>query len=181
MAGSVENVYAQALLEIGREDGNLKELHEEIQALSGIFDENRDFARLLSSPSMTPDEKTKLLKSVFEGRISASALNFLCVLAEKNRCAYLGKIAAELKKGYYDDAGIAEVTVTTAVPLKDGARERLIEKLSRKYDKTIDLVEKTDPAIIGGMIVVCGDNMLDGSVRTKLENMQKQIRDMAAD
>ena len=44
MAGSVENVYAQALLEIGREDGNLKELHEEIQALSGIFDENRDFA-----------------------------------------------------------------------------------------------------------------------------------------
>ena len=44
-----------------------------------------------------------------------------------------------------------------------------------------DLVEKTDPAIIGGMIVVCGDNMLDGSVRTKLENMQKQIRDMAAD
>lgn len=60
MAGSVENVYAQALLEIGREDGNLKELHEEIQALSGIFDENRDFARLLSSPSMTPMKRPSL-------------------------------------------------------------------------------------------------------------------------
>ena len=96
---------------------------------------------------MTPDEKTKLIKSVFEGRISASALNFLCVLAEKNRCAYLGKIAAELKKGYYEDAGIAEVTVTTAVPLKDGARERLIEKLSKKYDRLSTLWKRPTPQL----------------------------------
>ena len=86
----------------------------------------------------------------------------------------------EFRKGYYEMSGISEVTVTTAVPLKAQAREKLTEKLQKMYGSRIILVEKTDPSIVGGMIVSCGDSMLDGSVKTKLENMHKQIKDMIA-
>ncbi len=180
MAGSVENIYAQALLEIGREDGTLKELDSEMNALGGIFADNPEFVSVLNSPTVTEAEKLELIRSVFGGKISETALNFLCVLAEKNRIGYISGIAEELRRGYYEDAGIAEVTVITAAALKDEQKQRLKEKLAAMYGKSIILKEKTDPSIMGGMIVRCGDRMLDGSVKTKLENMQKQIKDMIA-
>ena len=180
MAGSVEKVYAQALLEIGREDGTLGELNDEISSLDAVFSENPEFVRILNAPTVTEEEKITLIKNVFEGRISPTVLNFLCVIAEKNRVGYISGIAKELRNGYYEDAGIAEVTVTSAVQLKEEQKERLKEKLSAMFGKSIILREKTDPSIMGGMIVRCGDSTLDGSVKTKLENMHKQIKDMIA-
>lgn len=177
MAGSVENVYARALLEIAAEDGSMKELDEELQALDGIFSANPQLTEILCAPTVTDAEKTDLIKRVFDGRISKVSYNFLCVLAEKKRVGYLTGIAQEFRKGYYEAAGIAEAEVTTAVPLKDDARNRLIAKLQKKYGKTVILKEKVDPSIIGGMIVASGGSMMDGSVKTRLENMHKQIRE----
>lgn len=178
MAGSVENVYSRALLEIAAEDGSMKELDSELDALSEIFSANPELTDVLCAPTVTDEEKLSLIKSVFEGRVSATAFNFLCVLAEKNRCRYLRGIAQEFRNGYYEAAGIAEVTVTTVSPIKEDARERLVAKLEKKYGKTVILREKTDPSILGGMIVACGGSMMDGSVKTRLENMHKQIKDM---
>lgn len=180
MAGSVEKVYARALLEIAAEDGSAKELDEELDALSGIAAANPELTQALSAPTITDKEKLSLLESVFKGRISETSFNFLCVLTEKNRFKYLGAIAEEFRRGYYEMSGIAEVTVTTVIPLKAEARAKLLEKLKKMYGREIILKEKTDPGIIGGMIVACGDSMLDGSVKTKLENMHKQIKDMIA-
>lgn len=180
MAGSVENVYSRALLEIAAEDGSMKELDEELDALCGIFSANPELTEILCAPTVTDEEKLSLIKTVFEGKISDTALNFLCVLSEKNRCRYLQGIAEQFRNGYYESAGIAEATVTTAVPLKDDARERLRAKLEKKYGKTVILREKVDPSIMGGMIVSSGGSMMDGSVKTRLENMHKQIRDMVS-
>lgn len=180
MAGSVENVYSRALLEIAAEDGSMKELDEELNALSGIFSANPELTEVLCAPTVTDEEKLSLIKSVFEGRVSDTVFNFLCVLSEKNRCRYLPGIAEEFRNGYYEAAGIAEATVTTVIPLKDDARDRLKAKLEKKYGKTVILREKIDPSIIGGMIVSSGGFMMDGSVKTKLDNMHKQIKDMVS-
>lgn len=180
MAGSVEKVYARALLEIASEDKNAGELDEELNAAAEIFSDNPELTKALSAPTITEKEKLSLLENIFGGRISETAFNFLCVLTEKNRIKHLVPIVKEFRKGYYEMSGISEVTVTTAVPLKAQAREKLTEKLQKMYGSRIILVEKTDPSIVGGMIVSCGDSMLDGSVKTKLENMHKQIKDMIA-
>ncbi len=180
MAGSVEKVYAQALLEIAAEDGSAEEMNSELTALSEIFSANPALIDVLNAPTVTDAEKNKLIESVFKGRISEIMLNFLCVLTRKNRCGYLNGIAELFKKGYYDMAGIAEVTVTTVSRLKDDARRKLTAKLEKMYGKKIVLREKTDASIIGGMIVTCGDSMLDGSVKTKLEKMRSHVKDMIA-
>ena len=180
MAGSVETVYSRALLEIAAEDGSMKELDEELNALSGIFSANPELTEILSAPTVTDEEKLSLIKTVFEGKISVTALNFLCVLAEKNRCRYLSGIAEEFRNEYYEAAGIAEATVTTVIPLTDDARDKLKAKLEKKFGKTVILKEKIDPSIMGGMIVSAGGTMMDGSVKTKLENMHKQIKDMVS-
>ena len=180
MADSVEKVYARALLEIAAEDNIAKELNEELSALSEISVANPELCGILDAPTVTDKEKFDFLESVFKGRISDISYNFLSVLTSKGRFKYLPAIAEDFKKGCYDMCGIAEVIVTTAVPLKDEARQKLILKLNSKYGKEIILKEKVDPSIMGGMIVTYGDSMLDGSVKTKLEKMHKQIKDMIA-
>lgn len=180
MAGSVEKVYAGALLEIAHEDNSAKELDEELNAVAAIAEENPELIKALGSPALTDGEKQGLINNIFKGRISETSLNFLCLLTQKGRIKYLPRIAAEFRKGYYADNNISEVTVTTAVPLKPDAREKLSAKLQKMYGGRIILKEKVDPSIMGGMIVSRGDSMLDGSVRTKLDNMHKQIKDMIA-
>lgn len=170
LAENAETAYGQALLEIGIGDGSIEELCGEITALARIFDDNRDFAGLLSSPSVALARKEELIKSVFEGKISAVALNFLCVLAENGRLSLIGGIASELRRGYLEYAKITPVTVITAVPMNDKARERLAEKLKSRYGK-VTVTEKIAPEIIGGMIIICQNNMIDGSLRTRLKNI----------
>lgn len=180
MAGSVEKLYSDVMLEIAREDGSAEELDRELDTLCGIVRDNPELTAAMGAPTITDKEKVTILENIFKGRVSETTLNFLCVLAEKNRFGHLSGIAEEFRKGYYKMNGISEVTVTTAVPLKDNAREKLLQKLKKMYGGTIVLIEKVDPGIIGGMMISCGGSMMDGSVKTKLGDMHKQIKDMIA-
>lgn len=180
MAANAQKLYADVLLEIAKEDNIGETLDEELYALGEIIDENPELITAMSAPTITNSEKAEILGNIFGGRISEITLNFLCVLAEKNRFGYLKAISEEFRKAYYRMSGISEVTVTTAVPLKDAAREKLLAKLKKMYGGRILLREKVDPEILGGMVIACGDSMLDGSVKTSLGNMHRQIKEMIA-
>lgn len=180
MAGSVDKVYSEALLSIAREDNTAKETDSELYTLAQISRDNPELAAVLGAPTVTLDEKLSLTGKIFKGRVSEPVYNFLCVLVRKNRFGHLTGIAEQFRKSYYADYGINEVTVTTVIPLKDKAREKLIKKLKKMYGGDIILIEKTDPSLIGGMTLECGGRMLDGSVKTELEKLHRQIKDMAA-
>ncbi len=180
MTGSVENVYTEALMEIAEEEGSeaAAEINGELAALSRIFSENTELYAVLDSPIITDEEKKDLLRELFEGKISRTSYGLLYVLTENGRCRYLEAVAAKFKEEYYSLHGIAEVTVTTVKPLSDGQKQRLTEKLKKLYGREIILTEKIDASLVGGVAVSYGDSMLDGSVRTKLDGMKKQIKNM---
>lgn len=180
MTGSIEKVYSEALYELAKEDGTLGVISEELIAVSDIFSENAELYDILSAPTVTDKEKTELLDSIFGGKISVTALDFLCLAACKGRIRNLSGIAEALRTLRYTDEGIMEVTVTTVRALSDAQRTRLKEKLEAKYGRKIIMTEKTDPDMLGGVIVTCGDTMLDGSVRTKLDNMRTQLKNIIA-
>ncbi|MCM1577782.1 MAG: ATP synthase F1 subunit delta [Ruminococcus sp.] len=180
MATSVDKVYSAALMSIAREDKSAKKLDRELNTLSGIIADNPELTAVLCAPTVTGKEKLTLIEKIFKGKVSGTVYNFLCVLVSKNRFGSLCGICEEFRKEYYEEYGIREVTVTTVIPLKDKAKEKLMAKLRKMYGKEIILIEKTDPSILGGMIVTCGGSMLDGSVKTELDNMHRQIKDMVA-
>lgn len=180
MAGSVDKVYSEAMLSIAREDKCAKEMDKELSELAKICTDNPELAAVLGAPTVTLSEKLTLAEKIFKGRVSDTVYNFICVLVQKNRFDYLPDIAKAFRKAYYADYGIHEVTVTTVIPLSDKSREKLMKKLKKMYGGEIILIEKTDPSIIGGMTLQCGGSMLDGSVKTELEKMHRQIKDMAA-
>lgn len=180
MTGSIEKVYSQALFELSEESKTSDELLKELNSLSQIFSDNPELIKLLSAPTVSLDDKINVAKNIFSGKISETAMNFICVLTEKNRVSYLSKISQAYKNLYNAKNNIEEITVTTCIPLSEKLRTKLKERLETVYKKHVILQEKVDKSIIGGVIINYGNTMIDDSVKTKLENMQKQITDLIA-
>lgn len=176
MAGSVGNVYSEALFELAAEQNCAEETFDELMALKKIWKENPEVSKLLKSPTLSVGERLEATEKIFKGRVSDQIFNFLCVLTEKSRADHLPEIADSYKEKWYDKSGIAEVTVTSDRPLSDKQRDKLIDKLSKVYNKKIILEEKTDSSLIGGMKVSYNGTLLDGTVKTRLETLQKQIK-----
>jgi F-type H+-transporting ATPase subunit delta len=177
---TVEHVWAESLFELAVENNTLDSTDSELSGVVGIMEKNPGYLELLSSPTLSKEDKTAAIKGVWDGRVSGIFENFLCLLAEKGRIRYLFKIADEWKIRFYMAKGIAEAVVTTAVPLTDKQKEALIKKLSDKYGKKIVLKEIVDPSVIGGLSVRVGDELTDGTIKTKFENIQNSIKSATA-
>ncbi len=180
MTGSVEKVYSEALYELAAEDGSTDSLNEELKALSDIFASNPELYSVLGAPSVTQSEKEDLLEKVFGGRISDISFNFLCLAARKGRIRALPAIASAYRRKWNDVNGVMDVTVTSVRPLSGEQRKKLVDRLSAVYGKKIVLTEQTDPSIMGGLKVTFGDRMLDGTVRTKLDDIRSNMKNIIA-
>lgn len=180
MAGKLEKVYADALFELAVEDNTLDTVAEEMEAVAGIMNENSDFLKLLSAPTVSDKDKKSMLSKAFEGRISDTVFNFINVLCDNGRIKYLIAISQQFKDMYNDKNGILEVTVTTTMPLSDNLREKLVLKLEKISSKKIQLVEKIDTSIMGGIVLNYNNTQIDASVKKRLDTMRQQIDSIIA-
>lgn len=176
MTGMIEKVYSKALFEIGVDDNSLDDLYGEVSQLAEIFITNPELPKLLSTPTITLDEKFALLSRLFGGKLSQDGYSFLCILVEKHRADKLEKIAGEFKRLYNEHNGIMEIIVTTAEPLKPTLKEKLVDKLHTNTGKRIELVEKVDKALLGGIVISYGNTQMDASVKSRLEALSAQLK-----
>ncbi len=180
MAQSVEKVYAEALFELCSEDGSLESVNEELCGIRAALDENKDIVKLLSAPTLSNDEKHGIISSVFKGRVSDTVYNFISLLTDKSRLTYFDGICEEFRNLYNEAFNIAEITVTTAAPLKTWLKEKLVAKLESVLNKKVILTEKLSPSILGGIVVNYGNVQMDSSLKTRLEKIRAQIDSVMA-
>lgn len=180
MTGSAEKIYAQALFELGLENNDLKSVYSEVKGLAGIFEENPELMKIYAAPTVTGEEKQKLNAELFSGKLSETVYNFLSVITEKNRVTCISRISDELKEKYYEHEGILEITAITSVPMSEKLREKLLSKLSKTTGKTIHLLEKVDPSILGGIILHYGNTQMDSSVKSRLDALEAQVKSLIA-
>lgn len=185
MAESVGKIYSTALFELCCEQDSLENTYEEFKAVkellydSGI-EYSLDMVKLLGSPLISGQDKTKCLDAVFKDRISDMTLDFLCLVADKGRFVRLEEIFGEFSKMYNDKMGILEAEAVTAEPLSAELRDALITKLEKTTGKKVTLTQKTDKSLIGGIVVRYENTEIDGSVKTRLEKLKAQINGVIA-
>ena len=102
--------------------------------------------------------------------------DFICLVTDKNRISYFGKITDAFIEHYNQHNNITEMTVITSIPLKPDLKARLIKKLEQKSGKTVKLNEKVDPSIIGGIILRMGNSQIDNSIKDRLEAVAQQLK-----
>ena len=176
MAKLISKTYGDALFELAAEQDKVDALLEEIEQLRQVLSENEEFGRLMNHPKIIKEEKIQVAKNVFEGRMSSELLGFVTIIISKDRYkdidAILDYFIAEVKQ--YKGIGVA--TVTTAVPLRLEQRRKIEQRLldTTSYKK-MEMNYLLDKSLIGGMVIRIGDRVVDSSISTKLNELQKEL------
>lgn len=168
--------YAEALIEIGEKNNALDEFSSDLEAIVSLFKENKDVILFLDHPTLPVEEKKDLIKSMLEGHISVYILNFLYLLLDRNRISLISCTAKCFTEILNKKRNITIANVITAIPVDEETINNLRFKLQSKFGgMQIEIKPEVNPDIIAGMIVKIGDRVIDGSIRTRLENMKKQL------
>lgn len=175
MIDIIANRYAEALFELSEEENITKEIYNELNNVVDIVKNNKDLDNALKSPLVAKAEKVQLIETLFNTKINNNLKNFLKILVEKGRISSLKSIELTFKELLNDKHNIIEGTVISAIALTDEKVKELEEKLSKKYNKNVTLENKVDESILGGVLVRLGNTQIDGSVKTRLDNIKDQL------
>lgn len=176
MAKLVSKTYGEALFETAMEGKKAEELMEEIRAVFTILEQNPDFDKLMGHPGIPKQEKLQVVEQVFKGRVSDELTGLLRIIVEKERYGELQAILQYFTDQVKEASGIGVAYVATASDLTGTQKENVRAKLlaTTSY-KTMEMHYQTDPSLIGGMVVRINDRVVDSSIRTKLNDLTKQL------
>lgn len=168
--------YGEALYELAREEGVDEEILAQMELAVELFAENPQYPDLLSLPSLPKEERCGILDESLRASVHPYLLNFLKILVEHGTIRQLPGCEEAYRLRYNDDHGILEVTAVTAVPLDEELREKLHSRLEQKTGKRVRLRTKVDPAVLGGVRLETEGRLLDGTVRSRLDDIQALLR-----
>ncbi len=171
--------YASALFELANEAGQIDAVATDLASFDAMIAESADLERLVRNPVFTADEQEAGVTAILEkAGIAGLAGNFIKLLAAKRRL-FLVRDAVKAFSALADvKKGIEHAEVTVAEPLSDKNRKALSDALKEKTGKSVEISEKVDPAIIGGIVVKLGSRMVDSSVRTKLNSLKVAMKEV---
>ena len=178
MAKLVSKTYGEALYQVAMESGESKalELMEEIRCVSEILESNSQFDELMKHPGIPKQDKLQVVRDVFKGRVSDELAGLLEVVVSKERYSELPAVFAYFTAKIKEWQKIGKAYVTTAVELDEGQKKAVEARLLQTsgYAK-MELSYDVDASLIGGMVIRVGDRVVDSSVRTKLNDLTKQL------
>lgn len=164
--------YAQAAFSIANESDSLAMWREQLADVAEVLSES-DAAPLFADGRKAASERIVLLERVLD--VDPLVLNLAKLLITKGRTAEASAIAQLFGEMVDAAAGIAHAVVTTAVELSAEQLTQIESKLSEALGVTIDARAETDPEILGGIVVRVGDRLIDGSIRSRLESLRKEL------
>lgn len=169
------NVYGEALYDLAKAEGLSEQILQQLQVLNGCFENAYDFLRLLSSPNLTKQERCAVLDESFREKVHPYVLNFLKILTEKGYAKQFPESVAAYQEHYNEDNGILPVTAVTAVALTDGQTQKLTQKLSQLTGKTVELTNRIDPAVLGGIRLDYSGKRLDDTAAHRLADIREKL------
>lgn len=176
----VGEVYAQALIGAGEAAGNLDEILEQFQGVVDVLAKQPKLGAALSSPRVAEEAKEALLERIFGGRIDATLLRFLKILARRGRLNFINGIQRASIELRDVQTGRIRVTVSSAQALSDSQKETIRTNLETSFGKKVGLTMKVEPDLLGGLVMRVGDTVYDGSVSGQLDQLARAARDGSA-
>jgi F-type H+-transporting ATPase subunit delta len=165
----VHEIYSDVIFELAEETGRLDEVLSDLQAVGKVLRAEPEFFSLLASANLSETEKVAIIRRIFAGRVCPLVLDFLCVLARRNRLTFLNGIAGRYEDRYDSVRNRKRVVVTLAKEPTEAQLETLKEEIRRAVQAEVKLTVKVDPEILGGIIIQKGDQRIDNSVKNILD------------
>lgn len=154
---------------------NLDAVTADFELIGKTLKGSKDLVAVLQSPVVKQDAKEKILKQIFDGKISKQMMSFLVLISQKGRERFIDETVVDFKSMLDAKNGIVPVEVKSAVDLDALQSDALRTKLETFTSKKIRITMSIDKALIGGLSVRIGDTVIDGSVKHKLEQLRERF------
>lgn len=175
----IGRVYAESMLELAGADNSTSELLEELEGLLGLLGKDEALQRFFHSPTLDGDARRKSIETIFRGRASDLLVNSLQVLNEKERLGIFPAVVEAYREALEARENRVTVDVVSAIALSDATREKISSLLKKSTGKDVNLQERVDERLIGGLVIQVGDTKLDSSIATSVRHLHDSLADRA--
>ena len=169
---SLAGRYATALFGLARDEQQIDAVTRSLDTLEAATTESTDFATLVSSPLIRRADAGKAIRALTPTLgVDPITANFLGVLADNGRLSELKAVIKSVRRLAADNRGETTAEVTSAHPLNDDQVARIKSNLKARLGRDVAIDARVDPALLGGLVVRLGSQMIDASIKTKLNTL----------
>jgi ATP synthase F1 delta subunit len=170
----IAEVYARSLFEVATEHDKLDLVRAQLGEFAEALSESHELQMFFFSPYFSTDEKLDGLRRTVTDA-DESFLNFLSLLLENHRMPVIFRVRREYDRLWREANHLLAVQITSAIELDPSVAERVGDEIGRQTGRTVELTSAVDPEILGGIVVRVGNSIIDASIRTRLDNLRKQV------
>jgi F-type H+-transporting ATPase subunit delta len=175
--GSLARRYARAILDLAVESNQIDRVGRELSELAKTWSESPSLQELFSNPQFgSAARKAVLTEIATRSAVSPLVKNSVLYLSDKQRLSALPDIARVFATLAEEKAGTVRALVTSAALLPDAYYTQLQRALEDATGKRVSIDKQTDPSLIGGVVTRVGDQVFDGSIRTRLNDIKESLR-----
>ncbi|MBB4805624.1 F-type H+-transporting ATPase subunit delta [Chryseobacterium defluvii] len=176
LTSKVAKRYAQGLLDFTTESGQTATVFSEMKDVVKLMSESKDLNKFFLTPYIDAKKKIEVANEIFKG-LSVSSQNLIRLVIRQGRESQLKNIAQEYINKVEDINGIKRITLTTATEISDANIEQILRSTHLvNLNSNFDLKKEINPNILGGYILRVGDQQIDASVKTKLNQVKKDFQ-----
>ena len=167
--------YAKSLLELAEEKGVLDSILKDMQALSMVCKQNRDFVMMLNNPIIHHQKKFEIVSKVFKDHMHPISSSFYLLMKKNKREKYLPQIALAFQNLYLERKGIKKAELTTSAPISEVLKKEF-EALAKKIaGAEVSFTHVIEPSLVGGFQLKIDDKILDQSVKKQIAELRKNF------
>jgi F-type H+-transporting ATPase subunit delta len=167
--------YASALFRTAKRVDQVDRILDDLKAIADLLRKDPNLKNFLEAPQILDQYKRELFTMAFKHLVSEALFSFLVLVLEKHRIEYLLAMTAEYERLVKEDQGILQARVITARALDPVFKNRLKEELEKNTGKKIEMILMIEPKIIGGIIVILGNKIIDRSIRHELDELKEEM------
>tara|TARA_B100000959_G_C14995237_1_gene629926 strand:- start:4449 stop:4979 length:531 start_codon:yes stop_codon:yes gene_type:complete len=168
--------YADALFSVAAAEGNLSAVEDELFGFAQTFKSNDELRSTLADADVPVARRLQMIEDLLEGKASATTASLISMVVSAGRASDLPSIVDAFVERSAGSRNKAVATVRSAIDLTSDQRQRLVEGIKTSTGKDVEIKVVIDPSVLGGAITEIGDDIIDGSVRRRLNQLRESFR-----
>lgn len=172
----ISSRYAKSLLSLCVEQGKVDAAYSDMMSVASTIKGSRDLGVLLNSPVVKPDKKVRILEAIFGKELSPITMAFITLLTNKGREGLLHEVAESFISQVKLHKNISSVSLISAARLDEATRASILSLAGTLTNGKVELTEKIDTDLIGGFILQAGDQQIDASIATEINQLKREFK-----
>ncbi len=167
--------YARGLFEIARAEGTIDEVEDELFRFARSYESNEQLRNALADEQIPAGKRQAIVEDLLGGKVTSTTTQLISMVVGSGRARDLPAIVDKLVETASTAKNLAVAEVRTAVALTPDQETRLAAALANATGKQVNLKVIVDPSVLGGIVATVGDTVIDGTVRTRIEQLKSRL------